>query len=278
MTTEEMEGENLWGVVDALQRGKPITQYKPVQIFTPTGGTRFLPDGSTVLDAVASIQDFLLDKINCVEVNGETRALSDPVQPGDVVEVITEGARMVPSEEWLEFCNLSTARLLRSVLVTGALKQAAVEGRRRMKPLLVKRGIVDLEDVQIQERVRFENLLSTLAAASLDDIYSALGGGAILEADIEEALDEAGISREVLGWSTINIIGPSHTNKPGVLAYLAGLVSRYGGNIIRTVNNTFPDGSFTLRWVIEDLAEDKKPDLLQAFLTCEIRLTNVEIV
>jgi (p)ppGpp synthase/HD superfamily hydrolase len=278
ITTEEMEGENLWGVVDALQRGKLITQYKPVQIFTPTGGTRFLPDGSTVLDAVASIQDFLLDKINCVEVNGETRALSDPVQPGDVVEVITEGARMVPSEDWLEFCNLSTARLLRSVLVTGALKQAAVEGRRRMKPLLVKRGIVDLEDVQIQERVRFENLLSTLSAASLDDIYSALGGGAILEADIEEALDEAGISREVLGWSTINIIGPSHTNKPGVLAYLAGLVSRYGGNIIRTVNNTFPDGSFTLRWVIEGLAEDKKPDLLQAFLTCEIRLTNVEIV
>jgi (p)ppGpp synthase/HD superfamily hydrolase len=278
ITTEEMEGENLWGVVYALQHGKPITQYKPVQIFTPTGGTRFLPDGSTVLDAVAAIQDFLLDKINRVEVNDEPRALHEPVNPGDVVEVITQGARIVPSEEWLEFCNLTTARLLRSVLVTDALKQTAAEGRKKLKPLLIKRGIVDLDDVQVQERNKFENVLSTLAAASLDDIYSALGGGAILEADIEEALEEAGISKEILGWSTINIVGPSHTNKPGVLAYLAGLVSRYGGNIIRTVNNTFQDGSFTLRWVIEGLDEAKKRELLQAFLTCEINLTNVEIV
>jgi len=278
ITTEEMEGENLWGVVYALQHGLPITRYKPVQILTPTGGTRFLPDGSTVLDAVASIQDFLLDKINRVEVNDEPRALSDPINPGDVVEVITQGARIVPSEEWLGFCNLSTARLLRSVLVTAALKQTATEGRNKIKPLLVKRGIVDLEDVQIQERVKFENLLSTLSAASLDDLYSALGGGAILVADVEEALDEVGISREILGWTTINLIGPSYTNKPGVLAYLAGLVSNYGGNILRTVNNTFQDGSFTLRWVIHGLDDEKKHNLLQAFLTCDIQLTHVEIV
>lgn len=278
ITTEEKEGENLWGVVYALQHGNEITQYKPVQIFTPTGGTRFLPDGSTVLDAVASIQDFLLDKINRVEVNGRTKGLSDPINPGDVVEVITHGNRMVPTEDWLEFCNLSTARLLRSVLVTVALKQTAEQGRQLIKPLLAKRGIVDLEDVQIQERVKFESLLSSLAAASLDDLYSALGGGAIRLADVEEAMEEAGISRAILGWTTINIIGPANTNKPGVLAYLAGLVSRFGGNILRTVNNTFHDGSFTLRWVIQGLDENKKQALLQAFLNCEIPLTRVEIV
>jgi (p)ppGpp synthase/HD superfamily hydrolase len=278
IATEEMEGENLWGVVYALQNKKPITQYRPVQIFTPTGGTRFLPDNSTVLDAVASIQDFLMDKINRVEVNNELRALDAQVFPGDVVEVITHGARIVPSEEWLKFCNLKTARVLRSVLIMAELKQMAAEGRRKLKPLLKKRGIVDLEDVQVQERNKFENLLSTLAAASLDDIYSALGGGAILEADIEEALDEVGISKEVLGWTTINIVGPSQTNRPGVLASLASLVSGFGGNIIRTVNNTFQDGSFTLRWVIDGVSEEKKQDLLQAFLTSEIRLTNVEIV
>jgi (p)ppGpp synthase/HD superfamily hydrolase len=278
ITTEEMEGENLWGVIYALQHGKEITQYKPVQIFTPTGGTRFLPDGSTVLDAVASIQDFLLDKINRVEVNGENRRLSDPINPGDVVEVITQGNRMVPSEEWLKYCNLSTARQLRSVLVTVALKQTAEKGRELLRPLLVDRGIVDLEDVQIQERVKFENLLSALSAASLDDLYSALGGGAIRLSDVDEAMDESGISREVLGWTTINIVGPGNTNKPGVLAYLAGLVSRFGGNILRTVNNTFHDGSFTLRWVIQGLDEGKKEDLLQAFLNCEIELKQVEIV
>lgn len=278
IATKEMEGENLWGVVYALQNGKKITQYKPVQIFTPTGGTRFLPDGSTVLDAVASIQDFLLDKISRVEVNGQPRELSDLVNPGDVVEVITQGKRIVPDAEWLQFSNLSTVRHLRSVLITVALKQTAEKGREMIRPLLTERGIVDLEDVQIQERVKFENLLSALSAANLDDIYSALGGGAIRLGDVREALEEAGISRVVLGWATINIVGPSNTNKPGVLAYLAGLVSRFGGNIIRTVNNTFSDGSFTLRWVIQGLNQEKKDDLLQTFLNCEIELISVEIV
>jgi len=131
-------------------------------------------------------------------------------------------------------------------LVTVALKQKAEEGRKMIRPILVKRGIVDLEDVQVQERIKFENLLSTLAAASLDDLYSALGGGTILIKDFEEALDEVGIMREVLEWTTINLIGPENTNRPGVLSHLAGVVSKFGGNIIRTVNNTFNDGSFTL--------------------------------
>lgn len=278
IATQEMEGENLWGLIYALQHGKDIRQYKPIQIFTPTGGTRFLPDGSTVLDAVAAIQDFLLDKISRVEVNGEPKGLSDSVNPGDVVEVITEGERMVPTDEWLDFCNLSTARQLRSALITVALKQTAEEGRERLRPLLVERGIVDLEDVQVQERVKLENLLSAVSAASLDDLYSALGGGAIRLSDVDEALDESGISREVLGWTTINIVGPGNTNKPGVLAYLAGLVSNFGGNILRTVNNTFPDGSFTLRWVIQGLDEARKDELMEAFIHCEIELVKVEIV
>ncbi len=278
ITTEDMEGENLWGLIDALQHGKPINRYKPIQIFTPTGGTRFLPDGSTVLDAVASIQDFLLDKINHVEVNGKTSLLRDPVKPGDVVEVITEGSRLVPNDDWLGFCNLSTARMLRSVLVTAALKQTAEEGRKMIQPTLMARGIVDLEDVQIQERVFFETMLSELAAASLDDFYSALGGGAILLSDAINALDEAGITKEHLGWTTINIVGPANTNKPGVLASLASLVSQFGGNILRTVNNTFSDGSFTLRWVIKGLAKENRQTLLEAFLNCGIPLREVEIV
>jgi len=159
-----------------------------------------------------------------------------------------------------------------------ALRQTAEEGRKIIKPLLAERGIMDLEDVQIQERVKFENFLSSLAASSLDDFYSALGGGAIRLNDVQEALDEAGIMRAVLGWTTINIFGPTNTNKPGVLAYLAGLVSQYGGNILRTVNNTFNDGSFTLRWVIKGLDEKNRQGLFEAFLNCDIALTQVEIV
>ena len=68
--TAEMEGENEWGIVYALNNGKDTSEYRPIEIFTPSGGARFLPEGATVLDAVASIQqEFLLDKISAVEVN-----------------------------------------------------------------------------------------------------------------------------------------------------------------------------------------------------------------
>ncbi|HQN69673.1 MAG TPA: HD domain-containing protein, partial [Anaerolineaceae bacterium] len=70
IATEEMEGENTWGVVYCINNNKDISKYSPVQILTPFGGTRFLQDPATVLDGVAAIQEFYLDKIKKVVVNG----------------------------------------------------------------------------------------------------------------------------------------------------------------------------------------------------------------
>ena len=116
IATEEMEGENRWGIIYALKNNKDISRYRPVEIFTPTGGARFLPEGSSVLDAVGSIQqEFLLDKISAVEVNGNLAKLSDRVNPGDVVEVITSEKRLTGTRNGY-ICDPNTARLLRSVL------------------------------------------------------------------------------------------------------------------------------------------------------------------
>ena len=42
IATAEMEGENTWGVIYALKNGKDISEYRPVEVFTPSGGARFL--------------------------------------------------------------------------------------------------------------------------------------------------------------------------------------------------------------------------------------------
>lgn len=279
IATDEMEGENLWGVVYAMQHGRDTSAYRPVEILTPTGGARFVPEGSTVLDAVASIQqEFLLDKISRVKVNGETASLSDQVKPGDVVEVVTAGQRMAPSEEWLKFANISTARLLRVVLATQSIRASADQGREMIKPLLGTRGILALEDVQVLERDRFDNLLEKLSTANMEDLYAALGGGAIRLVDFSTALDEIGIRKDNLGWTTINIVGASQTNKPGVLAILAGLISAEGGNIIRSVNNTRADGSFALRLVTRNLTPEKVESLRQAYLNCGFEFQTLELV
>ncbi|GAP05510.1 hypothetical protein ATHL_00343 [Anaerolinea thermolimosa] len=232
-----------------------------------------------MLDAVASIQqEFLLDKISAVKVNGNLARLSDRVSPGDVVEVVTSGKRLTPSEEWLSFCNESTARLLRVVLAIEALRKSADQGRQRVRGMLAEAGILALEDVQTLEADRVDTLLELLGCASLEDLYAAVGGGAIRVEDLRQALIQAGITRENLHWTTVNLVAPQEDNRPGVLSRLAGIVSRHGGNILRSVNNTLPDGGFSLRLVITSLDETHKAALERSFRRSNIAFRLLEIV
>jgi (p)ppGpp synthase/HD superfamily hydrolase len=279
IATEEMEGENIWGVVYAHKKGKDISSYRPVEILTPSGSARFLPEGSTVLDAVASIQqEFLLDKISAVEVNGSMARLSELVRPGDVVEVVTSGSRLVPSDEWLNFSNSSTARLLQTVLATEALRRAAEKGREMIKDVLVRHGILALEDVRALEPDRWDNLLERLACANLEDLYAAVGGGAIRLEDLHLALDETGVNRETLCWTTISFTGTGKSHRPGVLARLAKIISDHHGNILRSVNNTLPDGGFDLRLVVGHLSPAQLSKLDEAYRSSGIEFSCLEMV
>ncbi len=279
IATRDMEGENMWGVVDCIKKGRDTSQYRPVEILTPSGGARFLSEGSSVLDAVASIQqEFLLDKISAVKVNGNMARLSDRVTPGDVVEVVTSGKRLLPGEEWLNFCNESTARLLRVVLATESLKKTAEQGRLLMRTLLAQNGLLALEDVQALEVDRLDNLLEQLGCASLEDLYAALGGGAIRLDDVQRGLTEVGITREKLHWTTVNLVGDVESNRPGVLSQLAGFVSKHGGNILRSVNNTLPDGGFSLRLVVAFLEGEQAEALEKTFRASGVSFRLLEIV
>lgn len=279
IATKDMENENLWGFVYAFNQGKSTESYRTIEILTPTGGVRFLPEGSTVLDGIASIQqDLLLDKISAVHVNDNLARLSDKVKPGDVIEVITEGKHIPPSEDWLSFCNRTTARLVRMALATESLKVSAVKGRKLIRKLLLERGLLSLEDVQALARGRIDNLLSQLSSPSLEDLYSAVGGGAILEEELTNALDEAGISKQNLNWTTVRLLGKPHANKPGILALVASLVSKQGGNILRVVNDTLEDGSFDITLVAQNMNEEKEKHLLEAYEASQVEFKSLELV
>ncbi len=281
ITTREMEGENMWGVVHLLRTDnrEMLRYYSPVEIFTPTGGARFLAEGSTVLDAVASIQqEFLLDRISAVQVNGVMARLSDRVAAGDIVEVVTSGKRLVPSENWMGFANESTARLLRSVLATKALRSAAERGRLLISPVLGEHGIVSLEDIQALKPDLLETLLEKLGSPSLEDLYTAVGGGAVALDELGDLLREVGISRQALGWTTINIEAKQDWNKPGVMLTLARLVFQFSGNIQRSVNNTLPDGGFMMRIVAEFPETTDLDRLYRAFASCGLEFRSLEIV
>jgi GTP diphosphokinase / guanosine-3',5'-bis(diphosphate) 3'-diphosphatase len=171
-------------------------------------------------------------------------------------------------------------RLLQSVLAT----VGAAPRRRRRPPadrrtVLVPQGLLALEDVRALEPDRWDNLLERLACANLEDLYAAVGGGAIRLEDLDRALDRnrhqprgPWLDDDQLHWGT----GKSH--RPGVLAHLAGMVSQHGGNILRSVNNTLPEGGFDLRLVVSNLNTATAESLASDYHRSGIEFTSLEVV
>lgn len=277
LATEDMEGENSWGLVYALNNNKDISRYRPVQILTSYGGTRFLDEGSTVLDGVAAIKDFYLDKITKVYVNGEEKHIYDSLNPGDVLEVVSTGPHKIPEPDWLNHCNASTARRLRNVLTRVKLKIAGEKGREIIHPILAKEGILDLNDVASLEPNRLESLLGLLACANLESLYEAIGGGSIFLDEVESALDATHLTASQLQWTSIQIRGNNNSNQPGGLAYFASLITEAGGNILRTVNTTSKTGDFNVRMVLNGLTDEQKTRLHDLFNESRFPLSEIEI-
>ncbi|RPJ51146.1 MAG: hypothetical protein EHM21_03415 [Chloroflexi bacterium] len=81
-----------------------------------------------------------------------------------------------------------------------------------------------------------------------------------------------------MNWTSIYIVGTGKAHRPGTLARLASVVSSQGGNILRSENNTLPDGGFELRLVVRHIDQEKKRLLEKAFAECGIELRSLELV
>jgi (p)ppGpp synthase/HD superfamily hydrolase len=137
---------------------------------------------------------------------------------------------------------------------------------------------LDLEDVEALYPERVDKLLEETGSANLDDLYSAIGSGAIRLKDLSEVLDLVEISKTGLNWTSINVFGAKMSNKPGVLARLAGMISDAGGNIVRSVNNTLPDGGFYLRLVLADVESSKLEKIRDSYRESGMEFEDIEIV
>jgi glycine cleavage system regulatory protein len=91
-------------------------------------------------------------------------------------------------------------------------------------------------------------------------------------------MEATGINRESLGWTSIYIRGAGSAHRPGTLASLASVISSQGGNILRSENNTLPDGGFEIRLVVRHIDEEAKSLLRKAYQESTIEITSLELV
>ena len=78
-------------------------------VFTPKGDIIDLPEGATPVDFAYQIHSDIGDQCTGAKINGKLNALSEPLQNGQMVEILTQKNKK-PNRDWLKFVKTSQAR------------------------------------------------------------------------------------------------------------------------------------------------------------------------
>jgi len=78
-------------------------------VFTPKGDIIDLSEGSTPVDLAYQIHSDIGDKCIGAKIDGKLSSLSDPLQNGQVIEIVI-GKNKKPNRDWLKFVKTSEAR------------------------------------------------------------------------------------------------------------------------------------------------------------------------
>jgi len=140
--------------------------------FTPKGDLITLPRGATPVDFAYAVHSEVGDTCVGAKVNGRIMPLRTELANGDQVEIITARGH-TPNPEWERFVVTGKARARIRRFIHAQAKARSIEQGRAM---LVK--AFRQEGVEGGEKV-LEGVLKALKQASLEDLYAAVGSGAI---------------------------------------------------------------------------------------------------
>lgn len=140
-----------------------------IVVFTPKGELLTLPAGATVLDVAFELHSQLGCKCIAGKVNHKLVPLSQRLNSGDQVEVLTSQSQ-TPRAEWMQF------------LVTAKAKTGLRQALRQMQKPIIARGkeiyAKFLKDNGITEsNESFTKLLGTFHVNNRDEFYLLLGNG-----------------------------------------------------------------------------------------------------
>ncbi len=144
-----------------------------IYVFTPKGKIMELPSGATPVDFAYAIHTDIGNACVACRINRNLGSLSQPLQSGQTVEVITApGAR--PNPAWLSFVVTGKARSsIRHVLKHQKRTESVDLGKTLLKKSLNGFGkkLVELSDSQVAAVVQHNQV------NSLDDLLSEIGLG-----------------------------------------------------------------------------------------------------
>ena len=162
---------------DFLENTKLELYEDQVFCFTPKGQLIPLPRGATPIDFAYAVHSQVGDTCVGAKVNGRLMPLRHELQNGDQVEVMTARGG-TPSPAWERFVVTGKARARIRRYVAQQQRQTYVDGGRAALAKAFRQ-----EGVDGSEKV-LEGALKTLKAATIDDLYVAVGNGNIGPKDV----------------------------------------------------------------------------------------------
>ncbi len=157
---------------DLLANLKGELSFGRIQVFTPKGDVKSLPEGATPIDFAYSIHTEVGHRCVGAKVNGRIVPLKHVLQNGDRVEVLTRPDHR-PSRDWLGIVKSAGAKSrIQSFIREEERKHAITMGRERLEREARTAGI-NLENGEVQSAM--EARLKELKQANWDAFYAAVG-------------------------------------------------------------------------------------------------------
>ena len=169
--------ENSQAADDFLENTKLELYQDQVFCFTPKGQLIELPRGATPIDFAYAVHSQVGDTTVGAKVNGRLMPLRHELQNGDQVEILTARGG-TPSPAWERFVVTGKARARIRRYVAQQQRQNHIDaGRAALTRAFRQEGVDGSENI-------LEAALKGLKAATLDDLYVAVGNGNIGPKDV----------------------------------------------------------------------------------------------
>lgn len=160
-----------------------------VYVFTPKGQIKVLPRGATPIDFAYSVHAEIGHHMTGCKINSKMMPIITTLKNGDIVEIITSDQSKGPSRDWLKFVKSTSAK---SKIQSWFKKTQRAENIERGKDLIEK----EIKKIGISYNKLFKNeyvqvALDRYKFNTIDDMYAAVGFGAITAAKIIAKMLEA---------------------------------------------------------------------------------------
>lgn len=153
-----------------------------VYVFTPKGDIKVLPKGATPIDFAYMIHEQVGHRMTGCKVNSKMVPIVTKLKNGDIVEVITSDSAKGPSRDWLKYVKSTVAKnRIQQWFKRAEREDNIVKGKELIEKEIKRIG---MNQTELYKQEYVHAALSRYKFNSIDDMYAAVGFGAITPSKI----------------------------------------------------------------------------------------------